>query len=695
MTALLFFTACPLETKEDEDITYTVTADGSPAAGGTEAVTSTKLTFDFSEAVTGLAAVDITVTGSVTAGALSGSGKTRELALTGVSAGGTVTVKITKDGIESASKNVTVYKAASDPDTVATPVADPAGQSFTDSIDVTLSTTTAGAEIYYTLTSNEDPVQAETTDNFKYTTAITITDTVILRAKAFKEGLTPSGIVTQNYTKQTSSLDPVATPTVSPEPPLTFYEDTLTITLATTTADAAIHYTLDGSTPTAASQTYTAPFAIGTGVSVNTEITVKAIGIKEFMNNSEVLTVNYTKGDANNLFTKQPTFSVAAGAIDSGGTVTLTSEDGGAIYYTLDGSTPDAENGTGYTDPIAITENTLIKAIAVKAGWNASEVAEAKYLVRINAGGITWLDISEEIPNQHITSHAFLAKGDTKYVFVQGVSAAYSVKSWHSTDRLHWTEGGTVFSSGSTGSSGMGTGVGGVAWGDGRFVAVSGRNTAYSTDGENWTAVATVAGSGEVFTALTWGGPENGKIFVAGTSRGSIHWSSDGIAWTRLAHGEFDEDNMPGDPGASGLTWGSGVSQIIWEGEKFVAVANYGDMAYSSDGKTWTNVSPGWDEDDIFHSVIYTGTAYLVSGSYNQYSFSGDLTSHTTTSNDDGYVVQVYNNGTIFGIGNSGWTYSTDNAVSWTPFTLLTYSGGIYKIDGKLVAISRGICIQE
>ena len=49
------------------------------------------------------------------------------------------------------------------------------------------------------------------------------------------------------------------------------------------------------------------------------------------------------------------------------------------IYYTLDGTDPSAENGELYKGEIEITETTTVKAIAVKEGWNNSEVAEAKY----------------------------------------------------------------------------------------------------------------------------------------------------------------------------------------------------------------------------------------------------------------------------------------------------------------------------
>ena len=49
------------------------------------------------------------------------------------------------------------------------------------------------------------------------------------------------------------------------------------------------------------------------------------------------------------------------------------------IYYTLDGTDPSTENGELYEGEIEITETTTVKAIAVKEGWNDSEVAEATF----------------------------------------------------------------------------------------------------------------------------------------------------------------------------------------------------------------------------------------------------------------------------------------------------------------------------
>lgn len=76
-----------------------------------------------------------------------------------------------------------------------------------------------------------------------------------------------------------------------------------------------------------------------------------------------------------------PTFSPAAGAVEAGTEVTISSAtDGATIYYTTDGTTPSAANGTPGTK-VTVNEAMTIKAIAVKADCNDSEVAEATYTV--------------------------------------------------------------------------------------------------------------------------------------------------------------------------------------------------------------------------------------------------------------------------------------------------------------------------
>lgn len=82
----------------------------------------------------------------------------------------------------------------------------------------------------------------------------------------------------------------------------------------------------------------------------------------------------------------------AAGIIDAGETVKLQHDSLGAvkIYYTLDGTDPTMEsamyNPSTYQPelnaPIPITENTVIKAIAIGYGKNDSEIAEFEFNIR-------------------------------------------------------------------------------------------------------------------------------------------------------------------------------------------------------------------------------------------------------------------------------------------------------------------------
>ena len=74
-----------------------------------------------------------------------------------------------------------------------------------------------------------------------------------------------------------------------------------------------------------------------------------------------------------------PTFTPAAGTYTEAQNVTIAcATEGATIHYTLDGTDPTA-NSTTYTTAIAISENTTVKAMAVKSGMNNSEIATAVY----------------------------------------------------------------------------------------------------------------------------------------------------------------------------------------------------------------------------------------------------------------------------------------------------------------------------
>lgn len=83
---------------------------------------------------------------------------------------------------------------------VASVTATPDTQEFTDTLSVTLATTTDGASIYYT-TDGSTPTNSGT----KYTAAIALSATTTVKAIAVKPGAVPSDVLTVTYTKKSAN----------------------------------------------------------------------------------------------------------------------------------------------------------------------------------------------------------------------------------------------------------------------------------------------------------------------------------------------------------------------------------------------------------------------------------------------------------------------------------------------------------
>jgi hypothetical protein len=157
---------------------------------------------------------------------------------------------------------------------VATPTISVGTGTYTTAQNVTLACDTEGATIHYTMTVDgttpDDPSESDAT----YSTAISVTKSgTIIKAKAFKNGMTASSVVTATYT-------------IKPDQP------TITATGATVTITADegcdIYYTTNNTAPTKGSAKYTNPFTL------NADCVIKAIAYDQYDNASSVKTFNYT-----------------------------------------------------------------------------------------------------------------------------------------------------------------------------------------------------------------------------------------------------------------------------------------------------------------------------------------------------------------------------------------------------------------
>ena len=159
--------------------------------------------------------------------------------------------------------------------TVATPAFCVASGAVNSGTEVTITCATEDTKIYYTTDGNDPSVSSS-----EYTTAISVTPPMTLKAIAVKDGMNDSAVASVSYTIK------VATPAFNVASGAVNSGTEVTITCAT--EGAKIYYTKDGSNPTVSSSEYT------TAISVTEAVTLKAIAVKDGMNDSAVASASYS-----------------------------------------------------------------------------------------------------------------------------------------------------------------------------------------------------------------------------------------------------------------------------------------------------------------------------------------------------------------------------------------------------------------
>ena len=335
------------------------------------------------------------------------------------------------------------------------PVFSPAAGTYADSVTFSITCANEGAEIHYT-TDGSEPTETSTL----YTTPITLTTTTTVKAKAFMTNwlasetstavynivyepvltVAPLALnfnstqLTQEFTVSCAHLtDPVTltcnnshftmNPTVInalnsntvvsvtfdgtepamgtitvtsgtineqvsltataqlPAPVLTpateTSDDPITVAINCTVADASIHYTTDGTEPTAQSAVYNTPIVFNTPGTY----TVKALAVKTGWENSDIATGTYTMNEPPAPDTVNvPVIMPATDLYYEPQAVTITCADADAIIrYTTDGSAP-TETSTIYNAPFTVTTTTTITAKA----WKDSMIPSGTATVTIS-----------------------------------------------------------------------------------------------------------------------------------------------------------------------------------------------------------------------------------------------------------------------------------------------------------------------
>ena len=241
----------------------------------------------------------------------------------------------------------------------ATPIFSIAAGTYATAQSVTITDATAGAVIYYTTNGT-----APTTASTKYTAAIAVSTTEIVKAIAVATEHTNSTVATAQYT-----IGLVATPAFSLAGGT--YATAQSVTITDATAGATIYYTTNGATPTPSSTQYTA------AIPVSASETIEAIAVATGLADSNIAEATYNIG-AN--ITAIPVLSPLPGAYSTPQTVTITDATPGAVitYTTGIGSTT---NTYTYTGPFTVSSTEYIAFDAIAPGYTRSPASEVIYTI--------------------------------------------------------------------------------------------------------------------------------------------------------------------------------------------------------------------------------------------------------------------------------------------------------------------------
>lgn len=250
-----------------------------------------------------------------------------------------------------------------------------AGGTFVRSKSISITSSTNGATIRYTMSSNGIAPVDPTINTGTVGTSITLPQdtssefkTYIIKAIAVKNGEV-SDVVSDTYIIK-RQLDNV---TISLSG--NTYSETRTVTITSTNSGIPIYYTIDGSNPTSNSLVYNS----NNKPIISSSCTIKARAIAD---NWE-LSTNVASATCTVKNIQNVTISADTNEYARSRTLTLAcATNNVSIYYTLNGSTPTSSSMLyDSSDKPIITSTCTVKAIAIRYGWTSSTVTSQSITV--------------------------------------------------------------------------------------------------------------------------------------------------------------------------------------------------------------------------------------------------------------------------------------------------------------------------
>ncbi len=350
------------------ETTTAITANANPAQQGSTVVLTAKVAANYG-AVTPTGTVAFVIDGVAEA--------TVSLNSAGQAAYSTATLGLGKHTVVATYSGSTAYLTSQVVDyetiAIATPILSPASGTYAAAQSVTITDATPGVTLYYTSSLKGTVPSASST---KYTGAIPVSSAgnTVIEAVAVLSGYPNSGVAIATYTIEPGTPTPTITPTGG-----TSLTEAQLVSIANSTKSptATIYYTTNGTTPTSASNKYTAPFLVAANE------TVSAIAVATGDSPSTVAAAKFTFVDAPTLLAGPATAITTNSATLNA--YTSTQGIAGTCYFQYGASATALSSATTKT---ALNSLPTVLVSAPLTGLKTKTVYYYQFVITTAAGSV-------------------------------------------------------------------------------------------------------------------------------------------------------------------------------------------------------------------------------------------------------------------------------------------------------------------